>query len=113
MENESLMSPSYGHHGPANANEDDNHGETQSTPESTSKRIHEGDVRRARGNESSKERNKKKIHRMSYPPSTRLYRSGYVLFLATLYTGLVLFAWAVTCVQTYRPIAAPLDHYGM
>lgn len=43
-------------------------------------------------------------------PSTRLYRSTYVLLLTLLYMGFAIFAWTVTCILSLRPITA--NHYG-
>jgi len=45
-------------------------------------------------------------------PWTRLHRSGYLLLLVISYAALVLFAWIVTCVVTYRPIASDMKHYS-
>jgi len=48
-----------------------------------------------------------------YEPWTRLQRSSYVLLLVIVYAALVLFAWIITCVVTYRPIASGIKHYGL
>lgn len=45
-------------------------------------------------------------------PWTQLYRSGYVFLLAFVYAGLVVFAWAVTCILVHRPIGTKLQQYG-
>jgi len=47
-----------------------------------------------------------------YEPWTRLQCSSYVLLLVIIYAALVLFAWIVTCVVTYRPLASGIRHYG-
>jgi len=44
-------------------------------------------------------------------PSAGLHRSSYVIYLVLLYAALAVFAWVVTCVQTYRPLT--VGHYGV
>lgn len=43
-------------------------------------------------------------------PSTGLHWSPFVLILVFLYSALVVFAWAVTCILTFRPITG--ECYG-
>ncbi|KAF8815773.1 hypothetical protein BYT27DRAFT_7224704 [Phlegmacium glaucopus] len=43
--------------------------------------------------------------------STTLHRSVYIPAFVLGYTALAIFAWAVTCILSYRPITT--DHYGI
>lgn len=43
-------------------------------------------------------------------PSARLHRSGYILIAVFIYIGLMIFSWAVTCYQSFRPITT--KHYS-
>ncbi|KAF8809809.1 hypothetical protein BYT27DRAFT_7162363 [Phlegmacium glaucopus] len=44
-------------------------------------------------------------------PYTTLHRSAYIPKLVLGYTALAIFAWALTCILSYRPITT--DHYGI
>lgn len=52
--------------------------------------------------------------RAGKPPlrSKSLDRSVYSLVLVALYATLVVFAWAVLCIITHRPIMSNMEHYG-
>lgn len=45
-------------------------------------------------------------------PFIQLYHTVYVLNLALCYAALMLFAWVVTCIQSFRPVASNLKQYG-
>ncbi|KAE8442481.1 hypothetical protein EG329_003324 [Mollisiaceae sp. DMI_Dod_QoI] len=40
-------------------------------------------------------------------PSTKLFRSWFVMLLVLLYACLAIFAWVITCILTFRPISGP------
>lgn len=45
-------------------------------------------------------------------PFVQLYHTGYVSNLALCYAALMLFAWVVTCIQSFRPVATNLKQYS-
>lgn len=61
---------------------------------------------------SSNETNRKKDDASSLQPGTQLGNSRYVLYMASIYAALTLFAWIVMCVLTYRPMSTDVKDYG-
>ncbi|KAJ5834835.1 hypothetical protein N7447_000861 [Penicillium robsamsonii] len=50
------------------------------------------------------------LQKAKSPLSSRVWRSGYVLWLVLFYATQVLFVWIMICFLSYHPVTTP--HYG-